>query len=1091
VSESRQPDMMSGGSILVACDEAAELRALEALLAGQGYALAFACPASGAVSMAHEVVPDLILVVAGSCGPALCRRFRSAPRLREVPILVVVAQDAHARRVEVLAAGADDFVIRPFDEVAVQALVRSLVRLGHLRRQLREQASGQQARKAQWESQRQSLVEEVARRERQLLTVQSAGAAITSSLDLQVVLETITREMAYLLEMKACTISRWNPESRVLHLLARYDPEAWGVEARWAGDCDVADLPSTERVLQERRARQITIDEAGTDAAELVFMKGLGIQTVLKLPMVFQDQVLGLVEVMDDRPGRTLTAEEITLSQLLANQAASAIENAGLYDAIRRHVAEVTTLNRISQVIASILDLREALAIIADHALWLLDVAAASVILYDRAGGDLWFGAASGEGADFIRGKRLEVGHGIVNWVIQHGEPLLVPDTSQDPRFFSDWDRETGFTTRSILCVPLQTKGRTIGAIEAMNKASGPFDDEDLTLLRAMAASAAIAIENARLYEQAQQEIGERKRAEARLRRVNQALRTLGECHDALARAEGEGDVLRQVCRILVEVGGHRLAWIGSTEQDAGKIVRVLARAGYDEGYLDGAAITWADAERGRDPAGRAIRTRKACVLQDVRSEPGFAPWRAEALKRGYGSMAAFPLVANEQVVGVLSVYAGQPDKFEGEEFDLLKELANDLALGIAAMRVRAERDRAEEQIRQLYEELQDHASKLEEVVAERTSELQAERDRTQAILEAVGEAVIVTDLAGTIQYLNPAAVELTGYSVAEALGRSPRQWQDEEPSVGVYIQDGPEATQTQRAEVVSRRRDGGLYDAAMTVAPLFDSHEPERLVGHVCVQRDITPIKDAERLKDQFVSNVSHELRTPLSIITLISGNLDRLYGRLSDERRRKMIRDIRDQAQVLNDLVNDVLEISRIESGRVSMEHQWVDLAALAHEEADKQLPLAQKKVQALHVLGDEGLPVLGHADQLRQVVRNLLNNAIKYTPNRGQIRCECRALMAGEVPESEWPGSAGLAAGRWAALRVVDTGIGIGPEDLPHLYERFYRVKTQGNTAGTGLGLSIVQELVELHSGHIVAASTPGEGSIFAVYLPLWEE
>jgi PAS domain S-box-containing protein len=1091
VSESRQLDVSSSGRILVVCDEAAEREALEALLAGQGYTLAFSSPVSEALLMARSVAPDLVLLAAGPGGPALCRQVRADPLVGEVPILVVVAQDARSWRVEALGAGADDFVIRPFDEVAVQARVRSLVRLGHLRRQVREQASGQQAQEALWESQRQSLVEEVARRERQLLTLQSAGAAITSSLNLQIVLDAITWEMAHLLEMKACTISQWNPESRTLRPLARYDPEAWGVEGRWTGDCDPADLPSARLVLQERRARQITVDQAGVDVAELAFMKGLGIQTVLKLPMLFQDQVLGLVEVMDDLPGRRLTAEEITLTQLLANQAASAIENARLYDAIRRHVAEVTTLNKISQVIASVLDLHETLAIIADHAHWLLDVAAASVILYDKAGGDLWFGAASGEGADFIRGKRLEVGRGIVNWVIQHGQPLVVPNAAQDPRHFSDWDRETGFRTRSILCVPLQTQGRTIGAIEAINKASGPFDDEDLTLLRAMAASAAIAIENARLYEQAQQEINERKRAEGRLRRINRALRTLGECHDALVRAQGEGDLLREVCRILVDVGGHRLAWVGSAEQDAGKRVRVLARAGHDEGYLDGMAITWADVERGRDPTGTAIRTRKVCVVKDVRSEPGFAPWRAEALKRGYASAVALPLVTNDEVLGVLSVYAGQPDAFDGEEFDLLRELANDLALGIVAMRTRAERDRAEERIRQLYEELQDHASKLEGAVAERTRELQAERDRTQAILEAVGEAVIVTDLAGTIQYLNPAAVELTGYTVAEALGRSPRQWQYEEASPGVYAQHDPAATETQRAEVVSRRKDGVLYDAAMTVAPLFDSQEAERLVGHVCVQRDITPIKDAERLKDQFVSNVSHELRTPLSIITLISGNLERLYGRLSDERRRKLIRDIRDQAQILNDLINDVLEISRIESGRVSMEREWVDLAVLASEEVGKQLPLAQKKAQALHVFGDEDLVVLGHADQLRQVVRNLLNNAIKYTPNKGRITCECRLLAAGQVPESEWPGSGGLAAGRWAALRVVDTGIGISPEELPRLYERFYRVKTQGNIPGTGLGLSIVQELIELHSGHIGAASTPGEGSIFAVYVPLREE
>jgi signal transduction histidine kinase len=142
-------------------------------------------------------------------------------------------------------------------------------------------------------------------------------------------------------------------------------------------------------------------------------------------------------------------------------------------------------------------------------------------------------------------------------------------------------------------------------------------------------------------------------------------------------------------------------------------------------------------------------------------------------------------------------------------------------------------------------------------------------------------------------------------------------------------------------------------------------------------------------------------------------------------------------------------------------------------------------------LRVIGDEGLSVWGNDGQLRQVIRNLLNNAIKYTSDGGQITCECLARAGHELVEAAWPGSAGLPAGGWVALRVVDTGIAISPQDLPHIFERFYRVQSQGNIPGTGLGLSIARELVELHGGHIAAASTPGEGSIFAIYLPLLEE
>jgi PAS domain S-box-containing protein len=933
---------------------------------------------------------------------------------------------------------------------------------------------------------------ELVKRNHQLLTLQSAGAAVTSSLDLQYVLGSVTRQMAGLLGMKACTLLKWNHANHTVSPLAGHGPDGWWTQRRSTQVRHVTDFPLTEQVLTEQHAQQISIDEPDIAPDEQAYMRCAEIQTVLMLPMVYQDRVIGLVEVMDHREDHTLTAEEISLAQFLANQAASAIENARLYDAIRRHVAEVTALHKISQVITSILDLGETLAIIADHAHWLLDVAAASVILLDEESGDLWFGAASGEGSDYVRGKRLPKGLGIVNWVIQHGEPLIVAEAAKDHRFFDEWDKATGFTTRSILCVPLKAKGHIIGAIEAINKASGPFDLGDLNLLTSMAASAAIAIENARLYERAQRELAERMRVEAKQRKVNQALRTLGECHETLVHAAREEELLRDVCRSLVEVGGHRMAWVGFAEHNDEKTVRVMAQAGDDDGYLAAANITWADSTGARSPTGVAICTRSPCLVRDVRADPRFASWFAKYGRQRAGSSVALPLVAGDQVLGALTIHAHHTDAFDTEEVELLKQLANDLAFGIIALRTRNERDRAEEEIRRLYQELQDHATTLEEVVAKRTQELRAERDRTQAILEAVGEAVIVTDLEGAIQYLNPAAVVLTGYTLKEAVGRSHRLWQDDQSSEARFAQEpgGVDRVQTRRADVVSRRRDGTLYDAAMTVAPLFDSHKPDQLIGHVCVQRDITPIKEAERLKDRFVSNVSHELRTPLSVIALVSGNLDRLYERLADEKRRKMIRDIREHAQVLNDLIGDVLEISRIESGRISMERQRIDLAQLVREEVGKQLALADKKSQRLLVTGTDHLAISANDEQLRQVIRNLLNNAIKYTPSRGQITCECTEVV-GKISEGAWPGHASLAPGRWAAMRVVDTGLGIAPEHLPHVFERFYRVKTQGSIPGTGLGLSITKELIESHGGHIAAASALGQGSVFAIYLPLLEE
>jgi signal transduction histidine kinase len=248
-------------------------------------------------------------------------------------------------------------------------------------------------------------------------------------------------------------------------------------------------------------------------------------------------------------------------------------------------------------------------------------------------------------------------------------------------------------------------------------------------------------------------------------------------------------------------------------------------------------------------------------------------------------------------------------------------------------------------------------------------------------------------------------------------------------------------------------------------------------------------------RLKGEFVSNVSHELRTPLSVITLVSGNLDTLYERLDDDMRRQMIRDVRAYVREMNHIVGNVLEVSRIDSGRVSMERQCVDLAQLMREEAERHVPLIRQKSHTLSVSGLEHLPVWGNEGQLRRVIRNLLDNAIKYTPDGGQIMCESRLWELergdGEGPGVGWPGTDALPGGRWAAFCVADTGLGISREDQPRVFERFYRVQMRGDVTGTGLGLSIAQELVELHGGRIAVDSTPGQGSNFAVYLPLFEE
>jgi len=181
--------------------------------------------------------------------------------------------------------------------------------------------------------------------------------------------------------------------------------------------------------------------------------------------------------------------------------------------------------------------------------------------------------------------------------------------------------------------------------------------------------------------------------------RLIRALRTVSACNQAIVRAESEQELLELVCQKMVEVGGYRMAWVGYAEQDEAKQVRPVAHAGLEDGYLALARVSWADDERGRGPTGSAIRSGLPVVNRDTAANPALLPWREEALKRGYASSIALPLRVGSRTVGALTFHAAEPDAFDDEEVKLLSGLADDLSFGIDALRTRAERQRAEEEL--------------------------------------------------------------------------------------------------------------------------------------------------------------------------------------------------------------------------------------------------------------------------------------------------------------------------------------------------------------------------------------------------------
>ncbi|MBN2240672.1 MAG: PAS domain S-box protein [Dehalococcoidales bacterium] len=238
------------------------------------------------------------------------------------------------------------------------------------------------------------------------------------------------------------------------------------------------------------------------------------------------------------------------------------------------------------------------------------------------------------------------------------------------------------------------------------------------------------------------EDITERKKLEQSTEKANRALRLISLCNQTMIHSTEEKQLLNEVCRLIVEEGGYRLAWVGFPENNEEKTVRPAAQNGYEEGYLETARISWADTERGRGPTGTVIRTGKPYVVEDVRNDPGYAPWRAEAEKRGYASVISLPLNHEGKTFGALTIDAAETNAFEDEEINLLVEMANDLAYGITSLRNHQERENVQERYRILF--------------------------------ESAAEGILIVDAETKVfYYANPAICEMLGFSQEELTGMS------------------------------------------------------------------------------------------------------------------------------------------------------------------------------------------------------------------------------------------------------------------------------------------------------------------------------
>ena len=565
-------------------------------------------------------------------------------------------------------------------------------------------------------------------------------------------------------------------------------------------------------------------------------------------------------------------------------------------------------------------------------------------------------------------------------------------------------------------------------------------------------------------------DISASKQADLTLARTNRALQMLSRFSMAINQINDEAGMLAEVCRVAVEVGSYRMAWVGYAQHDAALSIAPRAHAGDERGYLAEVSRSWADdPATGLGPAGRAIRSGLPQQSGDIGQADHQFRGQEAALERGYRSAIFLPLRDGPRSFGVLGLYTGQVQHFASEEISLLQELADNLAFGIGSLRARQARRRSEEAARQAAVQLREQASLL---------------DRAQ-------DAIMVRNLDLTLRFWNQGAQRLYGWSAEEVLGKTMAEYMYRDPQV---LATAMKQTLTRggdwSGELEQLARDGSsIYvDARWTVVRdeqglvngvlgiNTDIRERKRAREEILqlnasleerVQQRTAQLEYANQELRAFSYSVSHDLRSPLSAVDGFSDLLERALANTPDDPLSKSSRHylsrIREGVSQMGELIDALLTLAQV--SRSSLRWEPVNLSALA----DALLHDLQEREpdRATQLQVEPGLQAQGDARLLKQVLDNLLGNAWKFSA--GQARTE--------ISFGQQRGSKGE-----TVYFVRDKGAGFDMRFAEKLFGPFQRLHGVSEFAGTGVGLATVQRIVVRHGGDIWAESAVGHGATF---------
>ncbi len=874
------------------------------------------------------------------------------------------------------------------------------------------------------------------REQRELAEALEEAASAVNALDLDKVLDRVLGQVErvvpgdafsiVLVEEDTARTARWRAQE---HLSVRHT----GPRLTW---------PMTEYVnLVEmaRTGKPLVIPDTATHP-DWIRQKGWEwVRSYMGAPIRLADSTIGFLMVDGTRPGQFSIADARRL-EAFASHIATAIENARLYEQAQRRMESLANLNLASQVLASFRDVKEVLDQIVNLAGSVVNSDYTSVVLMNEKG------QLTRQADDFrdvppifqrIRDK------GTTRHVLDSGQPLVVDMISDTGELVPPIHRDDGTLMqanpdiiavgiRSFAAAPIQAKGRTQGVMFVHSREPRAFHRQ-LPLLTTFANQAAAAIENAHLFQ-----------AEHEQRELAEALAKAAALINTLDLDQVLDHILEQVDRI-VPGDAFNVMFL---EHDVARVVRWR---GYEhlglEKYIADLVVPLAEYPN----MVKMAETGEPALIPDTSVD---TDWRLEKEQGRWRSYVGTPIRVEGETVGFLNVNGVQPGQFSANDAQRLEIFADYTAVAISNAR--------------LHRRVLDYTGQLEQRVQERTAQLVAQYARLEAILHSTADGIISTDEKGSILQINPVARTWLTQSLSAEDAHQLRE----------TVRDlAQRAAERPKTVLELTRRDLELKTAPISKPELDETlplarGEPAAVVAI----HDISELKALDRMKTNFIKNASHELRTPITTIKLYI----HLMQQASPEDGRwqmyldSLAQEVDDQAQI----GEAILQLSRIYSGQMELEQRPISINELTETVIIRYRLLAQQKKIALeHRPTEPGPMVAVDSTQMIQVLSNLVEDAIRYSPEGGQMVIATERVEADERI--------------WATVTISNAEEEIPERDMPHLFERLLREGDEEPSSQrireTGLRLMVVKEIIELHQGRITVESQKDIGTTFTIWLP----